>query len=215
DLTGIEAFVNLTVLHCFSNNLMSLDFSNNLNLTLLRCESNALTELNLSNNINLTFLNCNNNNLTELDLSNNSNLETLWAIFNPQLSYLNINNGGYLNPAAVDSGSWMEMWANLPDNIYICADEIEIALIEPQLNLWNATGQMISSYCTFYPQGNYNTITGIVSFDLNNDGICDDNILQSFIKVNITDGVDQNNAFASQDGSYIFFTQDGEYTLSA
>lgn len=193
DLTGIEAFAHLTYLSCAVNNL---------------------TELDVSNNVNLTYLDCNNNNLTELDLSNNSNLETLWAIFNPQLSYLNINNGGNLNPAAVDSGSWMEMWANLPDNIYICADEIEIALIEPQLNLWSATGQMISSYCTFYPQGNYNTITGIVSFDLNNDGICDDNILQSFIKVNITDGVDQNNAFTSQDGTYIFFTQEGEYALT-
>jgi formylmethanofuran dehydrogenase subunit D len=215
DLTGIEAFVNLTVLHCFSNNLTTLDFSNNVNLTLLRCESNALTELNLSNNINLNFLNCNNNNLTELDLSNNSNLETLWAIFNPQLSYLNINNGGNLNPEAVDSGSWMEMWANLPDNIYICADDSEIALIQPYLNMWDNTGQVISSYCTFYPQGNYNTITGIVSFDLNNDGVCDDNVLQSFIKINITDGVDQNNSFTSEDGTYIFFTQEGEYILSA
>src|SRR5690606_4241485 len=111
DLTGIEAFVNLTLLHCFSNNLSTVDFSNNVNLTLLRCESYALTELDLSNNINLTSLNCNNNYLTELDLSNNSNLEILWAIFNPQLSYLNINNGGYLDPDSVDSGSWMEMWA--------------------------------------------------------------------------------------------------------
>jgi hypothetical protein len=87
-------------------------------------------------------------------------------------------------------------------------------MIQPYLNMWDNTGQVISSYCTFYPQGNYNTITGIVSFDLNNDEVCDDNVLQSFIKINITDGVDQNNAFTSQDGTYIFFTQEGEYALT-
>lgn len=164
---------------------------------------------------NLTLLDCSSNNLTELDLSSNPNLVTLWAIFNPELSYLNINNGGYLDPDSVDSGSWMEMWANLPSNIYICADEIEVALIEPQLNIWNTTGQVISSYCTFYPQGNYNTITGTLLFDFNNDGICDENdVPQSFIKVNISNGVDQNHAFASEDGTYIFFTQEGEYTLT-
>lgn len=194
DLTGIEEFVNLA----------------NLN-----CSYNSLTDLVLANNTNLNYLNCIGNNLTELDLSNNPNLEILWAIFNPNLMYLNINNGGTLNPMAVDSGSWMEMWANLPSNIYICADETEIAVIEPQLNLWNATGQMVSSYCTFYPQGDYNTITGTLLFDFNNDDICDTNdVPQSFIKVNITDGVDQNNAFASEDGTYIFFTQEGDYTLS-
>jgi hypothetical protein len=194
DLTGIEEFVNLA----------------NLN-----CSYNSLTDLVLANNTNLNYLNCIGNNLTELDLSNNPNLEILWAIFNPNLMYLNINNGGTLNPMAVDSGSWMEMWANLPSNIYICADETEIAVIEPQLNLWNATGQMVSSYCTFYPQGDYNTITGTLLFDFNNDGICDENdVPQSFIKVNITNGIEQYNAFTSEDGTYIFFTQEGDYTLS-
>ncbi len=194
DLTGIEEFVNLT----------------NLN-----CTSNFLTELDLSNNTNLNYLSCMWNDLAELDLSNNPNLEILWAIFNPNLMYLNINNGGTLNPMAVDPGSWMEMWANLPSNVYICADEDEITSIEPNLNLWSASGQVVSSYCTFYPQGDHNTITGTLLFDFNNDGICDANdVPQSFIKVNITDGVDQNNAFASENGTYIFFTQEGYYTLS-
>src|SRR5690606_28924100 len=136
-LEGIEAFTNLTYLNCSINNISELDLSNNINLVHLDCSENLLSELNLSNiinlgylicadnnltelnlsdNINLHYLGCNFNNLTELDLSNNSNLEILWAIFNPQLSYLNINNGGNLNPEAVDSGSWMEMWSNLPDN---------------------------------------------------------------------------------------------------
>lgn len=163
---------------------------------------------------NLIYLDCSGNNIQQLDLSSNVNLEVFWAIFNPQLGYLNVKSGSNLNPEFVDEGSWMEMWANLPNNIYICADESEIDLIEPYLNIWENTGQIISPYCTFYPAENHNTITGSLLFDLNNDGICDEqDIPQSFIKVNITDGLDQNSAFANEEGNYLFFTQDGEYTL--
>ena len=255
DLTGIEAFVNLTVLHCFSNSLTVLDFSNNLNLNYLRCESNSLTELNVSNNSSLTdlichfnnlielnvsnninlayldcqnnnlteldlsnnpdlsFLSCNNNNLTELDLSNNPNLETLWAINNPQLTHLNIKNGGNLDPTAVDSGSWMEMWANLPDNIYICADDAELALIQPYLNIWENTGQIVASYCSFEPEGDYNTITGSVFYDFDNNG-CDENDVVRYTKININDGTEQGYSFTNNEGNYLFFTQEGEFTLT-
>jgi hypothetical protein len=206
--------INLTDINCVSIGLTQLDVSNNINLTYLACSYNNLSELDLSNNSILIFLICNNNNLTELDLSNNPNLETLWAINNPQLSYLNIKNGGNLNPAAVDSGSWMEMWANLPNNILICADNSEIPLIYPHLNIWDNEGQIITSYCSFEPEGNYNTITGNVMYDFNNDG-CDETDITQFTKIVINDGTEQGVSYTNQDGNYIFFTQDGEYTLSA
>ncbi|MGE4345877.1 MAG: T9SS type A sorting domain-containing protein [Flavobacteriaceae bacterium] len=192
DLTGIEAFINLIY---------------------LSCPINDLTELDLSNNINLTSLDCSNNNLTELDLSNNTNLEILWAIFNTELSYLNIKNGENLNPSAVDEGSWMEMWMNLPNNIYICADESEIDLIHPYLNIFGAAGQIVSSYCSFYPVGNYNTITGAVAYDFNDDG-CDETDVIHYTKIIINDGTDGGASFTNQNGEYTFFTQDGTFTLT-
>src|SRR5690606_1606216 len=206
--------INLTDINCVSIGLTQLDVSNNINLTYLACSYNNLSELDLSNNSILIFLICNNNNLTELDLSNNPNLETLWAINNPQLSYLNIKNGGNLNPAAVDSGSWMEMWANLPNNILICADNSEIPLIYPHLNIWDNEGQIITSYCSFEPEGNYNTITGNVMYDFNNDG-CDETDITQLTKIVSNDGTEQGVSYTNQDGNYIFLTQDGEYTLSA
>ncbi|MEP5595737.1 MAG: hypothetical protein ABJP52_17065, partial [Flavobacteriaceae bacterium] len=45
DLTGIEAFVNITKLFCFDNALASLDVSANTALTDLRCTDNVLTSL--------------------------------------------------------------------------------------------------------------------------------------------------------------------------
>ena len=53
DMTGIEAFVNLEYLGCESNQLTSLDVSNNLDLESLSCSNNLLTSLDVSNLVNL------------------------------------------------------------------------------------------------------------------------------------------------------------------
>jgi len=90
NLTGIEAFVNITELRCHQNQLTSLDVSSNVNLTILRCYTNQLTTLDVSNNVNLTRLYCHDNQLTTLDVSSND-LEYLWCYDN-QLTSLNVSN---------------------------------------------------------------------------------------------------------------------------
>jgi len=89
DLTGIEAFTNLTELRCQQNNLTTLNVSNNLNLTILRCYTNQLTSLDVSNNTNLTRLYCHDNQLNSLDVSEND-LEYLWCYDN-ELTSLNVS----------------------------------------------------------------------------------------------------------------------------
>lgn len=75
DLTGIEAFVNITQLYCNNNALTSLDVSANTALTYLSCSNNALTSIDVSNNPLLEIFHCNNNAITSFDISNNTNLE--------------------------------------------------------------------------------------------------------------------------------------------
>ncbi|WMN07867.1 Ig-like domain-containing protein [Marivirga arenosa] len=70
DLTGIEAFPNLTELYVNNNNLSNLD---------------------LSNNLLLTDINVNYNDLSTLDLSNHANLITVFARANASLSALNLS----------------------------------------------------------------------------------------------------------------------------
>lgn len=48
DLTGIEAFINITQLNFFGNNISTLNISANSNLTSLNCGSNNLTALDVS-----------------------------------------------------------------------------------------------------------------------------------------------------------------------
>jgi Leucine-rich repeat (LRR) protein len=103
-LTGIQDFVALKKLICYSNNLSSLDITKNINLTEINCTSNKLisldvsknmflswlacnlnklTTLNLASNLSLDYLNCSQNNLSIIDVSNNLNLKKLYSSSNP------------------------------------------------------------------------------------------------------------------------------------
>lgn len=81
-LKGIEAFVNLTELYCYDNNLSTLDLSKNTALTELWCWDNNLRTLDLSKNTALTFLSCFGNKLTALNVDKNTKLEYLHCQYN-------------------------------------------------------------------------------------------------------------------------------------
>ncbi|WP_452230007.1 T9SS type A sorting domain-containing protein [Lacinutrix sp. MEBiC02404] len=96
DLTGIEAFTNLTRLTCSDNALTSIDVSNNTALEFLDCEDNSLTNLDVSNNTALDYLVCGDNSLTNLDVSNNTALEGL-ICDNNSLTSLNVSSNTALD----------------------------------------------------------------------------------------------------------------------
>ena len=90
-LKGIEYLTDLTSLDCSSNQLTTLDVSNNTALTHLYCFNNQLTALDVSNNTALIGLDCPSNQLTTLDVSNNTALTHL-SCYNNQLTALDIFN---------------------------------------------------------------------------------------------------------------------------
>lgn len=73
-MVGIEAFINLKELYCSSNNLISLDLSNNLVLEEIIAGWNDLTEVNFGANTNLRSVALLNNLLTQLDISQNTGM---------------------------------------------------------------------------------------------------------------------------------------------
>ena len=90
-LKGIEYFTSLKTLWCSSNQLTSLDVSNNPALVNLDCGYNQLTSLDVSNNPALVDLDCFSNQLTSLDVSNNPALESLYCADN-QLTSLDVSS---------------------------------------------------------------------------------------------------------------------------
>ena len=97
NLTGIEAFTDITELDCGSNQttnhnqITNLDLSQNLALTSLNCYYTQLISLNVSQNTALEYLICKDNQLTSLDLSNNLALTELDCGYN-QLTNLDLSN---------------------------------------------------------------------------------------------------------------------------
>ena len=82
DLTGIEAFINITGLNCRWNEITSLDTSSNLELQTIICYANEISSIDVSSNIQLTGLFVSDNQLTEIDISNNINLVDFAGSFN-------------------------------------------------------------------------------------------------------------------------------------
>ena len=89
-LKGIEYFTALTELKCNSNNLTTLDVSNNTSLTKLVCSNNQLTTLDVTKNTSLIYLHCYKNQLTTLDVSKNTALKELYC-YNNQLTTLDVS----------------------------------------------------------------------------------------------------------------------------
>ncbi|MEP5341403.1 MAG: T9SS type A sorting domain-containing protein [Algibacter sp.] len=97
DITGIEAFTEITELKCNGNNLSTIDVSFNTKITLLNIASNQLTTLDLSTNTVLNTLWAQANQFSSLDLSGYASLNFIVVHTNPLLSSLNVANGNNSN----------------------------------------------------------------------------------------------------------------------
>lgn len=104
DLTGIEAFTELTGLYIYYNPITSMDLSQNINLTALHCYINQLTALDVSSNTALTELRCERNQITTLDVSGLPNL-TFLTVGNNELSSFDVSNNLLLDQLDI-SNSW-------------------------------------------------------------------------------------------------------------
>ena len=96
DLTGIEAFINLTRLDVPNNSLTTIDVSNNLSLTRLHVGFNNLTSLDIRLNTNIDELFCHENSLLDTLLisnGNNSNFIYMKAYNNPSLNCIQVDAG--------------------------------------------------------------------------------------------------------------------------
>ncbi|MPT30124.1 MAG: T9SS type A sorting domain-containing protein [Chryseobacterium sp.] len=191
-----------------SNNLESLSFDNTPNIENLYLSKNKLTSLDINNLEKLKLIYFDNNNLKTLDASNNKNLEVIALMNNPVLESLFIKNG---KQQYIEEYSGAYVNTNIK---YICADDSEIEEIKSNLVLAGITAN-VNSYCSFTPGGSYNTISGAVKIDSNNNG-CDanDNPFE-FLKLKINDGTTSGETFVQQNGKYEFYTQAGNFNITA
>lgn len=196
---------NLNTLYCSNNNFTSLNLATIPSITDLNCSYNPITFLNVSVLPNLTSLSCGNTQIMSLDVTELNNLTYLWCPNNPQLQTVFAKNGQ--NETFVLD--------NNPNLDFICADDGQVATIQGQLNTAGMTSTVVNSYCSFVPGGDYNTITGTIRYDANNNGCDASDSTQSFIRMNINDGTNQGATFTNSTGTYNFYTLTGNFTVNS
>lgn len=201
DLSGLEDLRNLD---CSYNNISSLSLTGLDHLQEMVCANNQLTVLSFSGLEYLQSFNGNNNYLTALDFSNCPQFDVLQCANN------NITNIILKNGAVQSAISGENDWGNNPLT-YICGDEDELTIIEDQLVLDGYSNISVNTFCSFTPGGSYNTITSTIISDSNGDGCNSYDLPQCFMKVMLSDG---SYTFTNMYGSYDFYTQDGNYTVT-
>ncbi len=98
---------------------------------------------------------------------------------------------------------------------FVCADESQINSIYAYFIDINLNNQaVVNSYCSFMPGGNYNTITGNIRLDANNNGCDAGDINLNNIRVNINDGTNSGASFLNTAGNYSFYTQVGSFDIT-
>ena len=204
---NINFLNNLNYLGYGNPQLNPVDVSNLTNLFSLYITGGLQTTINLAPLQNLHQLSVNDSNLTEIDLSNVPNMNYLGITNNPSLAYINMKNGGNFN-------SQIGIYSN-PNLAFVCANEIDLPSVNQSLVGGNGNGNaQASSYCSFTPGGNYNTISGTTTFDSNNNGCDATDVLHPNIRININDGVTTGATFTNEVGGYSFFTQAGSFEIN-
>jgi hypothetical protein len=223
NLTGL---VNLRILELEYDNLQTIDISGLPDLEKVILEGNSFTSIIVGDLENLNWFNCaynGNSMMIDIEVGYLPNLERFEAYLSmfetldlsgcPALnyfeamevySYLNLRNG---NPTYEHFHIGLNM---APD--VVCIDEGEEQYLENLLDL--EPDMVITTYCTYTPGGNYNTISGTLTFDGDGNGCGAGDNVNSFIKVNISDGTESGATYTNAEGVYNFYTQIGTFTIT-
>ena len=216
----LSALINLTSLRCGRNLFTDLDLSSLTNLLNLEYGNPGLENIDIENQVNLLSLfalyinelpaNIENlqqlvslkvasSSTEEIDVSFLPSLVGFDGIDNEFLTYVNLKNGNNF------SNGGITFLAN-PNLTFVCVNDTDLNDV---VNLGAENGDFfVSSYCTFEPGGDYNTITGSVLMD------CDESNATVYTKVTVYDGVENGVSFTDQNGEYTFFTQAGTYIIT-
>lgn len=143
----------------------------------------------------------NNTQIDVADFSQAIYIEKVDIKNNPNLTRINLKNGSIESPIIIQNNQ------NLS---YLCVDDSQID------SVFSIVGALvnINSYCSFQPGGNYNSISGNIVFDSDSNGCDASDARLSSVKLNISDGINQGSTFTKFNGSYEFYTQGGDFTIT-
>ncbi len=141
--------------------------------------------------------------LTSLDFSLNPLLDRL-DITGYGIETMNLKNG---------KNTYSNIFLDLLDIEFVCIDEGEESYLTSVINS-NPTVN-VNTYCSFTPGGNYNTITGQLTIDADNNGCgTGADVFNDHIKVKVTTGSNTGYTYTNGTGSYSLYAHTGTHTVT-
>lgn len=214
---------DLRYLYCQNNNMAELNIAHLTKLKRLDCSNNHISELAMpttttfttgSHNPPTAIFDCSKNLFSTLDFSTiNCNTVAVYLADNPNLTQVNLKN-------SVSRYKVRNMF-NCPNLRYICINDytenpnLPYGGVFSSVDVVDLANVQINTYCSFNPGGNYNTITGIFSMDIDNNG-CDDNDFHfpnGKILIDNTPSIFRAT-YTDTDGNYNFYTQSGDFVIT-
>lgn len=201
NLNGCTGLKNFSIAQ---SSLAALDLSSCGLLETFNYEDNLVPNLDVSNHTALQTLYASSNTQSNTLLSLNANgctaLNSVYVSYNTALQYLYIKNGRNETLSLFDS----------LDLVFICADDSQVPSIQSQLNSAGLTSTVCNSYCSFTPGGTYNTISGTITLDADNNGCDAGDPIRPNIKVDLGSPV-SGSTFTNNSGTYIFYANAGSF----
>ncbi|MEO6670589.1 MAG: hypothetical protein ABIN36_13985, partial [Ferruginibacter sp.] len=212
DSINVHGCTNLMYLNIGNNyTAAGIDISTCPNLIVLNGSSNTITSLNFSNCHDLGTLRGNFQNVYSLDFSNCHDFRTLTGNFQ-NLQSLNIKNGHK------DQYITLTSLTNPTQPVYVCTDDFERAYIDSMLhaNGWSELTTTVNSFCSSISNGgSYNTISGTVRIDRNQDGCDISDSGLPYVGVKVTNALGSATTMYSYNpsGTYRYYDTTGSFTV--
>jgi len=201
---NLSGHANLRQLFCTYTNLTNVNIDGCTGLVDLFCAYGPIANLDFSDSPNIANLNLAYTRFTTIDVSNLLSLQTLSASGNNILKSVFAKNGA----------SEMLFFNN--QNValeFVCQDDENVEDTQLRLLSMGLSNAVVNSYCSFTPGGNYNTITGTITFDSNTNGCDASDVKQPNMRIDINDGSADAATFTNANGKYTFYTGAGSFNL--
>ncbi len=197
-----------------NNQLNSVNLSNSRFFRII-IENNPISSL-IINGCYSYIMRINNSNLEEIDL----NLTRFNQLFlelqhNYNLKKVFLKNGYSYNNQFNQNNDLIDInFSNLPQLLYICANEWDILNIANEISNELIPNVHVNSYCSFLPEGTFYTILGNSKFDINLNGCEVNDIDIPNLKFNITNGSISGTIISNTSGDYSIPVQAGTHTIT-
>ncbi|KRB57602.1 T9SS type A sorting domain-containing protein [Flavobacterium sp. Root186] len=202
---NLSGLTNLKLLNCSYSNINLINLTNCSALINVFYYDIPLAAVDFSDSPNITVLNITKTGLQNIDVSNFSAFQSLTANDNPNLKMVFAKNGR-------DEDLFFN--AGNSNLIFVCQDDANVADTKSYLVGLGLSAVVVNSYCSFNPGGSYNTITGTIAFDVDNNGCDAADSKQANVKVNLNDGSSLSSTFTDLNGKYTFFTDTGNFNIT-